>query len=439
MTRYLGSGYAVDDTSSLTGAIPSHLPSRLTVCLWDFSWYTRAGAGEPYADLDRALDETAARGYNAVRICAAPLLTYGGDELGLDDLAAALEIEGMGARADGGYFGDGTRWYDTPGGYTIDVRERLLSLIRGAHERGIVVVLASWEYQQSPAYAADPRWFRAIDAVPLDRRHRVLAEAFDRMLTAVEAEGLGDAIAFTELHNEIDFSILPGLEGDSPDGALASMEWLRAEHPGQLVTVSFGKPPHLAMHRVPAGPDVAQFHIYSYGVLDALQQRLDIRSEGTEGFPNAELRALQVADAPTFEAYGRPAAWKLDATVVTDQMFYGYDTIDAAAWDAWLDEHYPAFHEVMMREIESRVIAVAAWARWRGVPMVVGEGWIGYTPLRGRFEEGPRGRALAEHGIRTALEHGAWGVVACSNAAPHHPMWADVAWQRSINEEVLDV
>jgi hypothetical protein len=91
----------------------------------------------------------------------------------------------------------------------------------------------------------------------------------------------------------------------------------------------------------------------------------------------------------------------------------------------------------MRREIESRVTAVAAWARWKNIPAVVGEGWIGYTPLHGAFEEGPVGRALAEHGIRTALDHGVWGMVLCSNAAPHHPLWANEEWQRRMNTLIL--
>jgi hypothetical protein len=216
------------------------------------------------------------------------------------------------------------------------------------------------------------------------------------------------------------------------------MERLRTRHPDQLVTASYGKPPHLAMHRLSAGLDVAQFHVYSYGVLDALQRRIDIRSEGTEGFPNRELRALLRPDAPSFREYGRPKPWKLDATVITDQMVYGYDWIDAGAWDAWLDAHYEEYREVMLREIESRVIAVAEWARWRGVPAVVGEGWVGYTPRDGWFEEGAAGLALAEHGIRTALEHGVWGVVAGSNAAPHHPMWREADWMRRVNRTITE-
>jgi hypothetical protein len=436
--RYLGTPAAPSTPEpGLTGPVPAHLPGRLAISLWDFSWYTRAGAGEPYEDLDRAMRETVDRGYNAIRICAAPLLVAGGPSLdergldgsGLDDLATALPVEGLGAAPTGGYYGERTRWYDTPGGYTIDVRARLFELVATAKRHGVVVILASWEYQQSPSFAGDQRWFRAIDAVPLGDRYRVLAEAFDRILGELEASALDDAIAFTELHNEVDFSILPPVQ----EGGEAAIEWLRARHPRQLVTASYGKPPHLAMHRLSPALGVAQFHVYSYGVLDALQRRIDIRSEGTEGFPNAELRALLRADAPSFAEYGRPAAWKLEATVITDQMIYGYDQLDADAWDAWLYDHYGEYREVMLREIESRVIAIAEWARWRGVPAVVGEGWVGYTPLHGTFEEGPVGRALAEHGVRTALEHGVWGVVACSNAAPHHPMWADAPWQRRVN------
>jgi len=409
--------------------IPDHLPARLTICLWDFSWYTRAGAGEPFADLDTAFAETVDRGYNAVRICAAPLLTFG--ELGLDP---RIEISGLGTAPDGGTFGRGTRWYDVAGGYAVDVRTRLLDLGRAAKRHGVVVILASWEYQQSPAFAADPAWWDAIAAVPFDDRYDHLGRAFDRMLDAFDAEGLLESVAFTELHNEVDFSRVPPLVDR---GALA-IESLRSRHPGQLVSASYGKPPHLDMERVSGAMGVAQFHVYTYGVLDVLQQRIDLRSDGTEGFPNAELRDLLVDGAPPFDGYGFDSAWRADATVVTDQMVYGYDFIDAGKWDAWLRERYPAYREEMHAEIAARVNGVAAWAAARGVPQVIGEGWVGYTPLRGTFEEGPEGLELAEHGIRAALAAGAWGMVLCSNAAPHHPMWQNVDWQRRMNSEILN-
>lgn len=413
----------------LTGPIPEHLPERLMISLWDFSWYTRAGPGEPFADLEVACAEAVDRGYNAIRICAAPLLLFG--QLG-PGVPAEQAIEGLGAAPGGGYYGQRTRWYDTPGGYTLDLRQHLLDLFAAAKRHRLVVILASWEYQQSTAFAASPNWFAAIERIPMNQRYSALAQAWDRMIGWLTEAGHRESIALVELHNEVDFSLLPAV---ATDGA-AQIKWLQSRHPDLLFTASYGKPPHLAMHTLPDEFGAAQFHIYSYGVLDALQQLIDIRSEGTSDFPNPVLRNLLMPGAPSFAAYGRAASWKFRATVVTDQMIYGYDWIDPDAWDTWLYREYGRYHEVMVREIESRVIAVAAWARAHSIPAVIGESWIGYTPLHGTFEEGPVGRALAEHGIRTALENGVWGITLCSNAAPHHPMWADVRWQQRMNREI---
>nr|WP_208388197.1 cellulase-like family protein [Microbacterium halimionae] len=415
----------------MTGEVPAHLPQRLTITLWDFSWYTQAGPGEPYEDIAAAVADAASLGYNTIRVCAAPLLLFGG----LDLDATSLAIEGLGAAPSGGYFGQRTRWYNAPGGYRIDVASRLLTLFDAAREHNMVIVLASWEYQQSTAFAESPEWFEAIDAVPLNERYRVLAAAWNRMIAWLTVHGHRSRIALVEVHNEVDFSILPALE----EGGAEQVSWLREQHSDLLVTASYGKPPHLAMHRVPDGLGAAQFHVYSYGVLDELQRIVDIRSEGSNKFPNAALHALLRVDAPGVSEYGRAAEWKYRATVVTDQMIYGYDWVDPAAWDDWLDEHYPPYEHVMMREIASRTIAIAAWARWQQVPAIIGEGWVGYTPLGGNFEEGETGRALAEHGIQTALDNGVWGVVLCSNAAPHHPMWQLREWQSALNARILAV
>ncbi len=430
--RYLGTGHLPEAAADgLTGAVPEHLSRRLAITLWDFSWYTRAGAGEPYADLDAVCADAASLGYNTIRICAAPLLLFGG--LGLDDLATGLEIEGLGPAPTGGFYGQNTRWYDTPGGYRIDLRSRLAELFDAAARHGLHLILASWEYQQSPSFARSSDWFTAIDAVPLERRYGVLADAWHRLIGWATTLGHRDRIALVELHNEVDFSILPDLR----DGGEEPLRRLRSAHPDLLITAGYGKPPHLAMHRVSAALGAAQFHVYSYGVLDALQRRIDIRDEDSEGFPNAPLRALLRPDAPSPTAYGTPAPWKLQATVVTSQMIYGYDWVDPEAWDRWLYEEYGRYHEVMHREIQSRVLAIAAWARWREVPAVIGEGWVGYTPLHGTFEEGILGRALAEHGVRTAIANGIWGVVPGSNAAPHHPLWEQRDWQRAVNRLIL--
>ncbi|WP_062464067.1 cellulase-like family protein [Demequina soli] len=391
---------------------------RLAISLWDFSWYTRAT--DAYADLDDAVAQAVARGYNALRICAAPLLLAGGhglpEELGVTSLGAW----------PGGRRGAGTRWYDVPRDATVHLRRRLFALLEAAARHGVRVILASWEHQQSPAFSADERWWRAIDAVPHEDRLRDLAGAFTALLADIRAAGLLDAVAFVELHNEVDFSRVPG-DAHAIDEAIGLVS---REHPDVPVTVSYGKPPHRDIASLPGSLQVGQFHVYAYGVLDALQRRIDVRGTGTDGFPNAALRALLRDDAPTLAEYGRPEAWRLEATVVTDQMLYTYDAVDPARWDRWLHEHYGEHRDAMHDAIRARVRAIGAWARARDVPFVVGEGWVGYTPLRSTFEDGPVGQELAETGIAEAVDQGAWGAVPTSNAAPHHPLWGDVAWQR---------
>jgi hypothetical protein len=398
--------------------------------LWDFSWYTQAGPGQPYADLDEALNQTLARGFTTLRICAAPLLLYG--ELGLDRVADALEIAGLGARKSGGYFGQGTRWYNTPGGFTLNLRDRFFTLLELARDKGITVALSSWEYQQSTAFAQEDTWYRGISTIPIDSRLQVLGHAWDRLLRAVHEAGLDDAIEFIEIHNEVDFSPV----GAWPKAGPPVLESLRQTHPNHRFTASFGKVwAHL--WEVEPAMDCGQFHVYAYGVLDAIQQATDIRGHACADFPNPLLRSLQCPGAPTFEEYGRPEPWKLEATVVTDQMLYGYDTVDPQAWDAWLDAHLDEYHNSMTTAVETRVCQAASWGKQHNVPVAIGEGWIGYTPLHGGFEDGDFGRFLVERGVDVARAAGIWAVTPSSNAAPHHPLWSNVAWLESVNHSFL--
>ena len=79
-------------------------------------------------------------------------------------------------------------------------------------------------------------------------------------------------------------------------------------------------------------------------------------------------------------------------------------------------------------------LAVARdWAEQHGVPLVFGEGWIGYTPRDGRFEEGPIGAEFCRLAVDESTRVQAWGTIVCSNAAPQHAMWSDIALQQQCN------
>ena len=403
----------------------------LAISLWDFSWYTQAAPGEPFHDLDLAFGEAVERGYNTIRICAAPLLLFGDHDLD----TASLTFVPMGGGA-----GERTRWYNVVGVGPINLQERFLELFRAADRAGVQVIVSSWEYQQSPAFLDSPAWHDMLSAIPPGDRYLALAQALDRLIEYVRDHGLLHTIAYVELHNEVDLSRLTEVAPPDEDTFWAQRPYLEAalaylqeRQPAVRSTVCYGIPPHLDMAAVPDNAQVAHAHVYVYGVLHALEGWAKVRADPPV-FPTDELRSLLRDDAPPFEEWSHAIEpWRLEATGISPSMFYAYDWVDPVRWDAWLYRHYATHEEAMLQAMSDRLTAVMQWARRRGVPAVVGEGWIGYTPLLADFEDGPVGQHFAEAAVGRGRELGFWGLLPGSNSAPHHPGWDNVAFQRKVN------
>lgn len=395
---------------------PSHLPRRLTITLWDFSWYVRAG------DLDEAFREAVARGYNTVRICAMPYLLFG--DHGIDH--RRLRFTGM-----GGSVGRRTRWYDVPGVTEVDGRQRLRELFEAARRHDCYVILSSWEYQQSPAFLAERSWYDALTAIEPADRHETMAVAMSRLVQHLKDLGLADRIAYAELHNEVDLSRLASRDDpywSQRDAVADGVAIMRERHPDVLATSCYGIPPYLDMGSVPDNGQVAHFHIYVYGVLAALEEWAGVR---VAEFSRPE---LLLDDAPDPEAYAKNVeTWRLEATGVSTSMFYTYDWVDPVKWDRWLYENYHAYRVAMRQALDDRLSVIATFAERNRIPAVIGEGWIGYTPLLAEFEDGPIGQGIAEHAVERCIEHGFWGTVLGSNSAPHHPAWRNIEWQSRLN------
>ncbi|MEV7144745.1 cellulase-like family protein [Streptomyces tauricus] len=412
-------------------ARPAHLPERLRITLWDFTWYTRTGPGEPFADLDRAFAEAVERGYNTVRICAMPYLLFGS---GID--TSRLRLGPL-----GGQYGQRVRWYDVRSTTEIDARAHLLALFEAARRHDCFVILSSWEYQQSSSFALDRAWFDALMAVDPEQRPRALADSLADLLDFLAAhDGLDDRVAFTELHNEVQGGFLTdGLEGDLVVALRPRLErgiaHFRRRHPDRMVTVNYARVPVGSMRGIPRDIDVAVFHPYVYGVLNELLDAFALR-DPSRPFPQERAeRELLRPGAPRLEDWIPPTEERrrLDATVVGRREVYVHDWCDPERWDAWLYDRY-AVHRFAMEELLTTWIAAAAdWAAETGVPFVFGEGWVGYTPLHGTFEEGPVGAAFCRLAVAESARTGAWGTVVCSNAAPQHPMWGDITLQQECN------
>lgn len=412
-----------------TTPVPAHLPPALAITLWDFSWYVRTGPGEPFEDLEGAFVRARELGYNTIRICAMPFLLF---RSGLD--TSALRLEPIG----GGY-ASRVRWYDVQSPTTIDARAHLLDLFRLADRHGVVVIVSSWEYQQSPAFAADRAWYDALEAVDPEQRLAVLGEAMADLVDLLTEHGLAHTVALVELHNEVQAGHLTaGLPGrEDPVVELrerheAGIAAFKARHPDVLCGPNYAAVPVTAMRGVPGNADALVVHPYVYGVLDDLVHEFALRGDPAD-FPQERADAeLLRPGAPRLADWAPPPAeeWKRHASIVGHAEIYVHDWCDPAAVDRWLYERYGQHRVAMAIRLREWIGVAADTAARLRIPLVLGEGWVGYTPRDCRFEEGPVGAQLCRDAVRLAVQAGAWGSVVCSNAAPHHAMWADAELQQ---------
>ncbi|UFU07719.1 cellulase-like family protein [Ruania halotolerans] len=411
--------------------IPDHLPDRLTLTLWDFSWFVRTGPGEPFEDLDQAFAEAVERGYNTIRICAMPYLLFGS---GLD--TSALHLGSM-----GGEYAQRVRWYDVAAETTIDAREHLLELFRAAKRHDCFVIVSSWEYQQSPAFAATPQWYEALHAVEPEERAVELARAESALVDFLTEHDLADRIAFVELHNEVQVGHLTeGLSGERDDMVLAlhdrlerGLDVFHTLQPHVPVTVNYAGVPVGAMRGIPRNADVLVVHPYTYGVLDALIEAYGLRGPLEDYAQEAARRDLLRPGAPDVTEWTAGEAWRMHAMIVSKPEIYTHDWCDPQAFDRWLYDHYGEHRLAMDSRLTLWLETAADQAAARQIPLVLGEGWVGYTPKDSRFEEGPVGAQICRRAMAESARVGAWGSIVCSNAAPQHAMWADVGLQQEAN------
>jgi hypothetical protein len=416
--------------------IPDQVPGRLTITLWDFSWYVRTGPGEPFEDLDRAFAEAVERGYNTVRICAMPYLLFGS---GLDTSAIKLGPLGRG-------YGHRVRWYDVLQPTVIDGRAHLLALFEAARRHDCFVIVSSWEYQQSSAFATEPGWCDALLQIDPEDRAARQGTALADLVDFLADHDLDDRIAFTEIHNEVQVGHLTdGLDAKDRTEAVVllrprlerGLRAFRARHPDRPVTVNYAGVPVAAMRGIPEEIDVLVTHPYVYGVLGAFVEEFGLRAPA-EDFDQAKAdREVLLRGAPKIAEWVPEHEWRLQATIVARPEIYVHDWGDAEAIDRWLYRHYGAWEQAMTATLRIWLDVARDWATAHGVPLVFGEGWIGYTPRDGRFEEGPVGAEFCRLAVQESIRVGARGTIVCSNAAPQHAMWADIALQQQCNQAFL--
>jgi len=402
--------------------IPGHLPDKLAICSWIWAWISSSLSDEPYGDLEAAMAETKARGFNCIRVDAGLNWCFDLDGNPRGEMEFGPWIDG---------YSSNLRTVNARGGARFDVLRRVIRMMELARDYGIYVILTSWEYQDSSWHVVDRRIRDEVFAIPLELRLIKMAHQHDRLLNILKDRGLDKNIAFVEPHNEIEHSEFPA--GDA--GKICHAEaiaFLRNLHPDILISADHSS---IDLSIIPDNTQVFDNHMYAgaamyfEGIMAQTVWHPDFDPANPKALPL--LRRLLKDDIVPYAVFEKPAQNVREFWRPFDWL---YENLKNEEWDRWMLEHYDEFWPIVQQMVETGFADNAKEAAKRGIPMVLDEGGWFYPPLGSRFDEMPQGLALFDLMADHAIKHDYWGFMPTTYCGPEQPIWhVNPEWLKEIN------
>lgn len=97
------------------------------------------------------------------------------------------------------------------------------------------------------------------------------------------------------------------------------------------------------------------------------------------------------------------AAYRIPKTWRPVQWLYA-NLKSADRYDYWMYEHFGQYAAMMKRMVQAGMRDWGAFARSRGLPAVIDEGYFSWPPLNSQFEESAAIRQILELVVETAIE-----------------------------------
>lgn len=376
-------------------------PRRLTIAMWDQAWLLRHLPGGSFADYDRVLDETQARGYNTVRLDPLPQL--------IDLTRPETVFTWADPRTPYMPWGGNTAGAGPLGVWLIEFMEKLL-------RRGLHYTLSAW-------WSADLSGggqFPPEAVAPHD--HKEAAALWAALLRQWQQRFGFDGLVYVDIANEVPY-FLPGFKQRIQQET--GQSWTGEEHEDA---------------GPPFGPALVRYMANELnGAVSSLQRE----------FPQVRFTASMHGD-------GR---W-LDIPVQFDCLdVHFYADADArwrsrtlfAEWlprlftdDSWHREFSDRCRQTqqaiapMLRAAQrARLATFAAWAEQTGMPLTTSESWASWYYCDAPDLDWGWLLEWAEWSVEDAIEYKMWGWTPHNYVQPQFANWQDVRWHRRLNERFL--
>ena len=347
------------------------------ITMWDFSWLERRWPGAGYEDWDRALDELAERGYDAVRIDAYPHLVAADPE-------REWELLPMWNQSDWG----------SPARCRVRVMPELLTFLEKCARRNIRVGLSTW-------FREDTTQQRLL--IPTPGRH---AEIWKSVLDHIRAAGLLDVLLYVDFCNEWPLQLWAPFFRNDPDSpnmwaTPASAAWMRESI--QMLKTAY--------------PEVRCCYSFT-----------------------TELRNWKGTDVSYFDLL-EPHIWMAQHSDFNLRVGYKYERFETIGYENLVrhaERLYRSDEAHWQGALRNVIRSVAEWSRVSGKPLVTTECWgiVDYKdwPLLdwGWVKE------LCALGVEEASATGRWEATATSNfCGPQFVgMWRDIEWHQRLTKRL---
>lgn len=376
----LAGSLAVSSAPAMNRAAGRKPKTPLAIAMWDFSWLERRWPGAGYEDWDRALDELAERGYDAVRIDPYPHL------LAVDP-ARRWTLEPAWTTNDWG----------SPGLVDVVVLPNLVSFIGKCRARNIRVALSSWFRED-------------LSGVRSRITARSHIEGWLKTLDLLKAAGLLDTLLYVDLCNEWPLDVwAPWFQPGHNSG-----DW---NQPGSLDYMRDA---------------IAQVR-RSYLDLPLL---FSFCNENTEAYLKHDLDYFDLFEHHLWMS-------QQNGNEFYKEVGYNYERFDLKGYRNLALHAKPAYDarpDYWRGLLRNRVTALGREAATVRKPLITTECWalVDYKDWPkldwGWIKE------LCELGARTAAGTGQWLAIATSNfcGPQFRGMWRDVAWHQAMTRMIHD-
>jgi hypothetical protein len=371
-------------------------PRRLTVAMWDFSWLYGHYPGGPFENFDRAISQLKDRGFNTVRIDTFPLI--------IDSLAVK-----------------GEKFYDKPaapqdtwGVSTKDARHdvaaELLAFMRTAKEKGVYVILSTWNHGPTESYTKREDFWRAWERVldllkGDDLLSQVLYVDFDQ-----EFPGFSPFKAELEKLHKVE----PKSQAEAIEAALQrDLDWNPAEM--KFVRDYFTKTLSHFQYRYP------QLR-FTFSLTNYWE----------------EVRAMKLTNLDVLELHIWMSEDRFDRrTGFGDLAKSRVQNQDYKDYMRRIRETLASVRPMLLAGIHSKLAYARDWSREVAAPIVVTEGWGPWWHMDHPDLQWDWLCDWCEQCMGLAADYGLWGSTPWNYSHPYWENWPNITWYQKVNSAFL--